>query len=102
MVTAEMAANGAFRNRKGTISQNALGVVGFDMCFHYVLCGWEGSAHDGRVLKDAHRKGMPHVRGKYYLGDAAYGISPTCLPPYRGIRYQLKEWGRAGERPANF
>jgi hypothetical protein len=44
---------------------------------------------------------MPFNVGKYYLADAAYGLSTTCLPPYRGIRYHLKEWGRAGERPQN-
>ncbi len=24
-----------------------------------------------------------------------------CLTPYRGVRYHLKEWGRANERPQN-
>ncbi|KAF3787425.1 hypothetical protein EJ110_NYTH14930 [Nymphaea thermarum] len=42
-----------FRNRKGTVSQNVLAVVGFDMRFHYVLVGWEGTATDSRVLYSA-------------------------------------------------
>ena len=42
-----------FRNRKGEISTNVLGVCTRDMKFVYVLPGWEGSAHDNRVLRDA-------------------------------------------------
>jgi hypothetical protein len=46
-----------FRNRKGFISQNVLAVCDFNLLFSYSLCGWEGSAHDGRVLDDAKDKG---------------------------------------------
>jgi hypothetical protein len=42
-----------YRNRKGTLSQNILAVCNFDMQFVYILAGWEGSAHDSRVLSDA-------------------------------------------------
>jgi hypothetical protein len=42
-----------YRNRKGTLSQNVLAVCNFDMQFVFVLPGWEGSAHDGRVLSNA-------------------------------------------------
>ena len=42
-----------YRNRKGTLSQNVLAACNFDLSFVYVLPGWEGSAHDGRVLSDA-------------------------------------------------
>jgi hypothetical protein len=42
-----------YRNRKGTLSQNVLAVCDFDMQFVFVLPGWEGSAHDGRVLSNA-------------------------------------------------
>jgi hypothetical protein len=52
-ISAEDAAMGSFRDRKKNISQNVLGVVNFDMTFQYILAGWEGSAHDGRVLRDA-------------------------------------------------
>ncbi|XP_026408094.1 uncharacterized protein LOC113303285 [Papaver somniferum] len=38
-----------YRNRKGFISQNVLVACSFDLQFHYVLAGWEGSAHDGRA-----------------------------------------------------
>lgn len=43
----------AFRNRKGNLSQNVLAICDFDMLFTYVCPGWEGSAHDNRVLTDA-------------------------------------------------
>ncbi|KAK7177516.1 hypothetical protein PSPO01_16435 [Paraphaeosphaeria sporulosa] len=39
-----------YRNRYGDLTQNVLAVVDFDMNFLYVLAGWEGSAHDGKVL----------------------------------------------------
>ena len=89
------------RNRKGDVSQNVLGVVDFDMLFTYVLAGWEGSAHDGRVLDDAVTKGLQLFPGKYYLGDAGYALSWNCLTPYRGVRYHLKEWSKSNLRPQN-
>ena len=42
-----------YRNRKRYLSQNVLAACDFDMKFTYGLAGWEGSAHDGRVLNDA-------------------------------------------------
>lgn len=42
-----------YRTRKGEIATNVLGVCSQDLQFIYVLAGWEGSAHDSRVLKDA-------------------------------------------------
>ena len=42
-----------YRTRKGDVATNVLGVCSPDMQFIYVLPGWEGSAADGRVLRDA-------------------------------------------------
>jgi hypothetical protein len=85
-----------YRNRKGTLSQNVLAVCDFDMRFLYILSGWEGSAHDGRVLNDALiRQGFKVPQGKYYLGDAGYGCTKHVLAPYRGVRYHLKEQRQA-------
>ena len=92
---------GPFRNRKKTITQNVLGVCNFDLTFSYMLTGWEVSAHDGRVLNDAKGKGLRIFPGKYYLGDAGYGLTRYCLTPYRGVRYHLKEWARGNESPQN-
>lgn len=90
-----------FRNRKGFISQNVLGVVDFNMMFTFVLAGWEGSAHDGKVLASAIDKGLVVLPGKYYLGDAGYALKEYVLTPYRGVRYHLKEFGRGTQRPRN-
>ncbi|CAH9137264.1 unnamed protein product, partial [Cuscuta epithymum] len=43
----------SYRNRHGIISQNVLATCNFDLQFMYVLSGWEGSAHDSKVLTDA-------------------------------------------------
>jgi len=39
-----------FRGRKEGTIQNVLAAITFDLKFIYVLAGWEGSAHDSRVL----------------------------------------------------
>lgn len=44
---------GPFRNKHGVLSQSVLAACSFDMKFHYVLAGWEGSASDIRVLNSA-------------------------------------------------
>ena len=44
---------GPFRNKNGVLSQSVLAACSFDMKFHYVLAGWEGSASDLRVLSSA-------------------------------------------------
>ena len=46
---------GRYRDRKQDITTNMLGVVDWNMKFLYALPGWEGSASDSRVLKDAMR-----------------------------------------------
>jgi hypothetical protein len=43
----------AFMGRKHTTTQNVLACVNWDLRFTYVLAGWEGSAHDARILVDA-------------------------------------------------
>ncbi|CAN1774595.1 hypothetical protein LINPERHAP1_LOCUS13022 [Linum perenne] len=42
-----------YHTRKGPTGINCLGVVNQNMQFTYLLAGWEGSAHDSRVLRDA-------------------------------------------------
>ncbi|CAN1152804.1 hypothetical protein LINPERHAP2_LOCUS18983 [Linum perenne] len=42
-----------YHTRKGTLGINVLGVCNSNLEFIYTLAGWEGSAHDGRVLRDA-------------------------------------------------
>ena len=47
--------HGTYSNRHQDINTNMLGVGDWNMKFLYVLPGWEGSASDSRVLKDAMR-----------------------------------------------
>ena len=44
---------GRFHGRKDGTTQNVLAAISFDLKFAYVLAGWEGTAHDSRVLNDA-------------------------------------------------
>jgi hypothetical protein len=43
----------SFRGRKSHPTQNIMGVVDFDLRFTFVLAGWEGTAHDALILRDA-------------------------------------------------
>lgn len=92
-----------FRNRKGFLSQNVLAVCDFSLRFTMVLSGWEGSVADSTLWLEAHRIGALKVpEGKYLLGDAGFANCDTCLTPYRGVRYHLKEWSKAiNKRPQN-
>nr|XP_033515814.1 protein ALP1-like [Nicotiana tomentosiformis] len=81
-----------YRTRKGDIATNVLAVCDKNLNFIYVLPGWEGSAIDGRVLRDAvvRRNGLKVPRGGYTNGNG-------FLSPYRGYRYLLKDW--QGDNP---
>ncbi|CAL8157103.1 unnamed protein product [Prunus armeniaca] len=52
-------------NRHGKILQNVLAACKFDLEFMYVLSGWEGSAHDSKLLNDAlsRRNGLKVPQG---------------------------------------
>ncbi|XP_057810926.1 uncharacterized protein LOC131025265 [Salvia miltiorrhiza] len=92
-----------YRTRKGQIATNTLAVCDRNMQFVYVLPGWEGSAADLRILRDALQRanGFRVPKGNYYLCDNGYANSEGFLAPYKGIRYHLKEWGPAANRPQN-
>ncbi|KAL0289185.1 UNVERIFIED_CONTAM: hypothetical protein Scaly_2709500 [Sesamum calycinum] len=92
-----------YRTRKGSIAVNVLGVCDRDMRFIYVLVGWEGSAADSRVLRDAITRptGLKIPRGNYYLVDGGYSNGEGFLSPYRGVRYHLKEWESGNNTPQN-
>ena len=88
-----------WRDRKKGISQNVLAICDFDMLFTGVFAGMEGSAPDSKVLNHVLCTGALCIPdGRFYLGDAGYGLSKFVLTPYRGQRYHLKEWGLSGER----
>ncbi|CAI9104650.1 OLC1v1003367C1 [Oldenlandia corymbosa var. corymbosa] len=97
-VTPPSKEKGRYCTRKGSTATKLLGVCCPNMQFIYVLSGWEGSAHDGRVLRDAiHRPNglkvpLFNIKGNYYLVDAGYCNAEGFLSPFRGQRYHLKEF----------
>jgi hypothetical protein len=34
-----------------------------------------------------------NIIGKFYLVDVRYGAKTGFMPPFRGVRYHLNEWG---------
>ncbi|CAL9027284.1 unnamed protein product [Prunus brigantina] len=85
----------SYRNRHGTISQNVLAACNFDLEFIYVLSGWEGSAHDSRVLNDAltRRNGL-----KFPIEFENESSSSSSLPVNEGdpeLVFQTQEQQRA-------
>ena len=85
-------------NRKGEVSQNVLAACTFDMCFCYVLSGWEGSAADSAIFDNARGEDFLIPKTKFYLGDAGFPCCDTLLVPYHGVQYHLQEWGLVRER----
>lgn len=70
----------AFRGRKSYATQNVMAAVDFDLRFTYVLAGWEGTAHDANVLRDALERvnGLRVPQGNSFtyllVNDNVYGI----------------------------
>ena len=83
------------RDRKGGITQNCLAICGFDMTFHYIFSGWDGSAADSTMFYDARVTDLQIPPGRYYLADAGFPICNALVIPKRGVHYHLAEWGRA-------
>uniref|UniRef100_A0A7N2LQF3 Uncharacterized protein n=1 Tax=Quercus lobata TaxID=97700 RepID=A0A7N2LQF3_QUELO len=90
----------AYYNRKGVTSFNVMAACDFDLLFTFVMAGWEGAAHDTRIFLDATRRQSVNFPkpppGKYYLVDAGYPLRKGYLPPYKGQRYHLSDFRRAG------
>lgn len=68
-VTVGVDEQGPFRNKSGVLSQNILVACSFDLKFHYVLAGWEGSATDLQVFNSAitRRNKLQVPEGNIYL-----------------------------------
>ncbi|CAI9260811.1 unnamed protein product [Lactuca saligna] len=83
-----------YRGRKVYPTINVLAACSFDLKFTYVLTGWEGTASDSRILKNALNRDDKLVipNGRYYLVDAGLPHSTILMAPYRGVRYHLKEY----------
>ena len=82
-------------NHKGFLSQNALFICDFGLCFTYTLTGWEGSATDTHIYDDAISSDLHIPTNKYLLADAGYPLCSQLLVSYWGVWYHLAEWGHA-------
>ncbi|KAM3342865.1 hypothetical protein P3S68_027831 [Capsicum galapagoense] len=73
-----------YRTRKREIATNVLGVCDRNLNFTYMLPGWEGSAADGRVLRDdiVRRNSLKIPEGNYYLCDGGYTTGKGFLSPF--------------------
>ncbi|XP_073302307.1 uncharacterized protein [Primulina huaijiensis] len=93
-----------YRNRKGTVAVNVLAVCDRNMNFIYALTGWEGSAADARVLRDALSRddSLRVPRGCYYLCDNGYANVEGFLTPYRRVRYHRDAWGNRACGPQDY
>ncbi|KAF7307807.1 Transposon en spm sub-class [Mycena kentingensis (nom. inval.)] len=89
------------RDRKGQVSQNILCCCSFNMLFQYSVTGYDGSAADATMFAQSRMEDFAIPDGKYYLADAGFPSCRVLLVPYRGVRYHLKEWGRANLAPVN-
>ncbi|CAL2227870.1 unnamed protein product [Prunus armeniaca] len=93
----------SYRDCHGKISQNVLAACNFDLEFIYVLSGWEGSAHDSKVLNDSlsRRNRLKVPQGKYFLVDCGFPNRRQFLAPFRGVRYHLQDFAGQGRDPEN-
>ncbi|XP_028762826.1 protein ALP1-like [Neltuma alba] len=93
------------RGRKTVVTQNVMCICDFNMMFTYVYSGWEGSAHDAKVLLDAITNPEANFpwppRGSFYLVDSGYSCTGGFLPPYRGERYHAQEYQGRGRQARN-
>ncbi|KAE8655405.1 Detected protein of unknown function [Hibiscus syriacus] len=76
--------------------QNILAICDFNMIFTFIVAGWEGVAHDARILSEA--LADPYAPfpfpppDKYYLCDAAYAHIRGFMAPYRNVRYWIGDF----------
>ncbi|KAK8957278.1 hypothetical protein KSP39_PZI001342 [Platanthera zijinensis] len=52
--------------RHGVTTQNVMAVCDFNMCFTFVMAGWEGSAHDSRIYKKSHKRTLLEFSSSSY------------------------------------
>ena len=84
-----------YRDHSGNLTQNVLAACTFDMCFCYILAGWEGSAADSAIFEHAQASSFIVPKGYYYLADARFPLCDILLVPFRSVHYHLQEWRAA-------
>ncbi|KAL6338241.1 hypothetical protein AAG906_018504 [Vitis piasezkii] len=77
-----------YRGRgRGECFQNVMAVCDFDMIFRFVVVGWEGTAHDSRVLTETIRNPQHN-----------FPMPPSgFMAPYRNVRYWLSDFRSGGK-----
>ena len=76
----------AYIDRKGRYSVQVQAVADASMIFRDVYCGWAGSVHDFRVLRNSPlfaRAGHIFENSSFLLGDAGYPPLPWLVPAFR-------------------
>lgn len=91
-------AQARFFNRKSVVTQNVFAAVRFDMRFSFILAGAEGSVNDATLYRLSANQGFSIPDGRFYLGDAGFGLTKGVLVPYASTRYHLREF-EDGNRP---
>ncbi|XP_020591054.1 uncharacterized protein LOC110031945 [Phalaenopsis equestris] len=89
----------AYIGRSGRTTQNVMAMCDFNMCFIFVMAGWEGSVHDSCLFSYATRSRtqyFPHSpSGKYYLVDAGYPMLKGYMKPFLKSRYHIPDFEQA-------
>ncbi|XP_073158314.1 uncharacterized protein [Henckelia pumila] len=80
-----------FIGRKGSPTQNVMVACDFDMCFTFVLSGWEGSAHDTRIFYSA----IKDASKNFPMPPRGYPNMLGFLAPYKGQKYHIPHFQRA-------
>jgi hypothetical protein len=76
-----------FATRKHCFAIGATVVCDHRRVFTYISTGYYGSRHDSSAYKDTplYTQSEKYFNGEeHLLGDAAYGISPTMITPFKG------------------
>ncbi|KAF7550296.1 hypothetical protein G7046_g8058 [Stylonectria norvegica] len=91
-----------FLNRHNRVTQNVLAAVLPDSSFSFVLAGAEGRIHDANLARLAlGHGGFKIPEGRFYLGDAGFGLQRGIITPYPNTRYHLADWVSSARRPQN-
>ncbi len=79
----------SYINRKGTPSINVMAICDSNMSFTYVCADYAGSIHDARIFRltdigqQAENNTLFVYTSFHILGDSAYPLMLSLLPPYR-------------------
>ena len=89
----------SYINRKKFSSLILQAVCDHNMFFLDCYCGWPGSVHDARVLRNSdlfvriqsNSGDMFPMQGTHILGDAAYPLNTWLLTPYKDYSHMQQE-----------